>query len=60
MYNTCVNALHDNNVVKAIPFNTDAEESFTVTNMSIARIVDIDWTGVFVVTKPLWSMVLYS
>ena len=29
-----------------IPFNLQAQETFIVSNVSIARIVNIDWTGV--------------
>lgn len=29
-----------------VPLNINAQEILTVTNVSIARIVDIDWTGV--------------
>jgi hypothetical protein len=55
MYNNWLNGLKDKNFVAVIPFNCDAQESLAVTNVSIARIVDIDWTGIgklqFVVTR---------
>jgi hypothetical protein len=46
MYNNYLNGSKDKNIVGMIPGNSDAQEIFTVSNMSIARIVDIDWTGV--------------
>lgn len=46
MYNTCLNAVKDKHIVAPLPFNDDAQETLAVSNMSIARIVDIDWTGV--------------
>ena len=46
LYNTLVNASKDKRVLGLLPFNPDAHETLTMSNMSIARIVDIDWTGV--------------
>jgi hypothetical protein len=46
MYNNYLNGLKDKKIVGMIPGDSDAQEIFTVTNMSIARIVNIDWTGV--------------
>ena len=46
LYNNYLKGSKDKNIVGMIPGDSDAQEIFTVTNMSIARIVDIDWTGV--------------
>jgi hypothetical protein len=46
MYNNYLSGLKDKKIVGMIPGDSDAQEIFTVTNMSIARIVNIDWTGV--------------
>ena len=40
-YNACLNASKDKNIIATIPTNFDADETFTVTNVSIARIVNI-------------------
>lgn len=46
MYKYCIDVLKKKYIVGLIPFNLQAQETFTVSNVSIARIVNIDWTGV--------------
>ena len=45
MYKLCSDALKEKHM-PVIPFNLQAQETFIVSNVSIARIVNIDWTGV--------------
>lgn len=46
LYNTCLNALKSKYIVATIPINGSAQEELTVSNLSIARISDMNWTGV--------------
>jgi hypothetical protein len=48
MYKTCLSALNDKSktIVALVPHDPVANEPLAVTNMSIAPIVNIDWTGV--------------
>lgn len=44
LYHKCLTK--NKKVIATIPFNFDADETFYVTNVSIARIVNINWTGI--------------
>src|ERR1700733_6767600 len=45
MYKLCSDALKEKHM-PVIPFNLQAQETFIVSNVSIARIINIDWKGV--------------
>lgn len=45
VYNTLIQSSKDESIVRHLPYHADAQETLAVSNTSITRTADIDWTG---------------